>query len=89
MSYGRDKIKEGETVIQYINIESISADPLTKCLAPTLFNENVISMVVLTSFDLKSGTNVYVFAVGHFLVVINTYLFWHLSYVYSEHIMVI
>lgn len=43
----RDKIKEGEMLIEHINTEVIIADSLTKDLAPKLFNKHAIGMAVL------------------------------------------
>lgn len=43
-------IKEWKTIIEHIGIEVMLVDPLTKS-APKLFNEDIISMRVLNSFD--------------------------------------
>lgn len=40
----RDKIKERKTVTENIDTEAMIVDPLTKDLAPTLFNEHVVNM---------------------------------------------
>lgn len=37
--------------IEHINTKDAIADPLTKSLAANLFNEHVVSMGVMTSFD--------------------------------------
>lgn len=55
----RDKIKEGLTVIEYMSIEAMIVDLLTKGLTPKLFKEHVFSKGVLTfSYILASVINV-------------------------------
>lgn len=50
--YAREKIKEGQKVIEHIDTEVMIVDPLTKSLTPKLFNQSVISVGMLSSFDL-------------------------------------
>lgn len=64
-------------------------DPLTKCLAPKLFNEHVISMGIVNFFDLlDSGSNMCM-PFGWNLLGCYQYIHLLLSHMfYSQHIMV-
>lgn len=45
---GRDKVKDETIVVEHIGFKVLIVDPLTKGLAPKIFNEHVIKWVLLT-----------------------------------------
>lgn len=47
----KDKFKEGQTVIEHMDIEAMITNPLTKGLSPKFFNEHVDNMGVPSSCD--------------------------------------
>lgn len=64
----RDKVKDGMIVVEYIDFEAMIAYPLTKGLAHNFYNELVIKMGVVNSFDIiclieKQVMRLYVYTV--------------------------
>ena len=47
----KDLVKKGDIVIEYITIEPMLTDPLTKGLKLIAFKEHVVNMGVIESFD--------------------------------------
>ena len=46
----RDLVKNGDILVEYINTDSMLADPLTKGLRPMVFKRHVESMGIVSSF---------------------------------------
>lgn len=47
----REKVKEGQTLVEHIDTEEMIADPLTKGLHPKFFKKHVIAMGIVDDFD--------------------------------------